>query len=424
MDLLYKDAKDDTYASSIASTWIWAPALFVSSYMAYANGIYGFLWFFLPNVLTLVLFGYLTQKYVPEEGFTVGSLFEDNKPQKMLHSIVSVILLICSTCVQFIALDMIVNMFLTMNIYISTIIIGLFCFIYIFYGGIKICIQSDVLKYIVLLLSSCLLVLAINVFLFSDFLTCIIEHNINNLGTIKWFGIKNVNFVNISLSFGITTAIGLFSAPYVDNTFWQRVYSMQKKKRFKIHLKSAIYFAMIPLMFGYLGFTATINNQSLDWNITKLFNHSIFLQIIFLIASLSTLIATIDSNMCALNALMVKDFKINNEIFPVPLFLIILPILIIYIFHPSIVDMFLVYGTIRTAIAIPTILVMFKHYEEKRLFYATLIAVLIGGIGYIYSTIVNNGYSWMFTVFALLFPLFGIKLFEYPDISEKNILIL
>jgi len=401
MDLLYKNGNDNTYAASIASTWIWAPALFVSSSMAYMNGLFGFLWFFLPNVLTLVLFGYLTQKYVPEEGYTVGSLFEDLDWQRKLHSVVSVILLVCSTCVQFIALDMIIGMFLPVNIYISTIIVGVLCFAYIYYGGIKLCIQSDAWKYIILAVASIFLVL---IMLFNN---AVPANEI--ICNIKWLGLNNPDFISISLSFGIITAIGLFSAPYVDNTFWQRVYSMDKERRYTIHFKSALMFGLIPLMFGFLGFIGTTMSASPAWNITQLFAGKPILQIVFLIAAMSTLIATIDSNMCALNSLTYKEFNLKNDKLPIPILIIGLPMLIIFVFHPSIVDMFLVYGTIRTAIAVPTVLKMFNRYDKIRLFVFTLLAVLVGGFGYVYCAIVGNGIGWCFTLFALLCPLLGYR---------------
>ena len=49
-DLVYRGDNDNTYAMSIAATWIWSPAIFVSSSIAYFNGLYGFLWFLIPNI--------------------------------------------------------------------------------------------------------------------------------------------------------------------------------------------------------------------------------------------------------------------------------------------------------------------------------------------------------------------------------------
>lgn len=41
-----------------ASTWIWAPALFVSSSVAYYYGLAGLAIFLIPNILCLILFGF------------------------------------------------------------------------------------------------------------------------------------------------------------------------------------------------------------------------------------------------------------------------------------------------------------------------------------------------------------------------------
>lgn len=43
-------------ALSIAATWIWAPALFVSTEKAYSTGWVGLFWFLVPNALCLVIF--------------------------------------------------------------------------------------------------------------------------------------------------------------------------------------------------------------------------------------------------------------------------------------------------------------------------------------------------------------------------------
>lgn len=43
-------------ALSIAATWIWAPALFVSAEKAYLWGFKGLAWFLIPNILCLIIF--------------------------------------------------------------------------------------------------------------------------------------------------------------------------------------------------------------------------------------------------------------------------------------------------------------------------------------------------------------------------------
>src|SRR5215212_9643866 len=47
---------------SIAASWIWAPALFVSVQKAYELGLPGIFWFTVPNILALVVFAFLAPR--------------------------------------------------------------------------------------------------------------------------------------------------------------------------------------------------------------------------------------------------------------------------------------------------------------------------------------------------------------------------
>ena len=100
MDLLYKGDKLLTYALSIAATWVGVAAIFVSPTMAYYNGLYGWLWYLIPNFLTLILFGYVTHYFVNHnninDAVNITNFFADKK-QKYLHSIVSVVLNVLMT---------------------------------------------------------------------------------------------------------------------------------------------------------------------------------------------------------------------------------------------------------------------------------------------------------------------------------------
>jgi len=58
---------------SIAASWIWAGALFISIQMAFEKGLAGIFWFTFPNVLALVLFAFWAPKIKDKfpEGFTL-----------------------------------------------------------------------------------------------------------------------------------------------------------------------------------------------------------------------------------------------------------------------------------------------------------------------------------------------------------------
>ena len=59
--------------SSIAASWLWAPALFISVQLAYEKGLAGIFWFTLPNVIALAIFALLApriRKIFPD-GYTL-----------------------------------------------------------------------------------------------------------------------------------------------------------------------------------------------------------------------------------------------------------------------------------------------------------------------------------------------------------------
>jgi len=62
-----------TGAMSVASTWIWAPALFLAAQKAYQQGLPGLMWFTVPNVGCLVLFAFLAPRIrkVFPKGYTL-----------------------------------------------------------------------------------------------------------------------------------------------------------------------------------------------------------------------------------------------------------------------------------------------------------------------------------------------------------------
>src|SRR5271154_1770197 len=59
-------------AISLAITWIWAPALFISAQQSYQNGVAGIFWFTLPNIISLMILAPLAvriREYLPR-GYT------------------------------------------------------------------------------------------------------------------------------------------------------------------------------------------------------------------------------------------------------------------------------------------------------------------------------------------------------------------
>lgn len=385
--LLWKNAKAIFYMASIAATWIWTPAVFVSSEKAYFSGLNGFLMFLIPNVLTLVVFAFFAHIVRDKtDGFTLSDVIRSaGVRQRNLHLAISMTVLVCSTCVQILGLHLLFSAWGEVPKWVSAIIVSISALVMVGKGGIKDSIRTDFGKYVIMFLGGLVLLVAM----------------IYSNGQIRLEGFNPVSFWQIAGTFGITTMIGLLSAPYVDQTFWQRAFSVDKKNIKKVFFGSAALFAAIPIIFGLIGFCAV---GGANWSITTAFSN-IWLKILLAICVLCALISTLDSNLCAISSIVCADMRKSLSVGRMSMAVLLLFGSFVMVFsNLGITDLFLIYGTIRTCAALPTILIILGKYDANRLFWATCLSVAIAPIGYIAS----GGY-WLFTVLALIIPALGYK---------------
>lgn len=402
--VLYRNGSSIDYATSIAATWIWAPALYVSSQMAHNFGLIGLLWFLVPNVLTLFVFGYFGRKAkdIVHDGVSLCDLISKASPQQeTIHALISKLLLVCSTVVQFIGIHTLLHSLLDIHKFTSFIITSCIALGIVYKDGLKACIINDRIKYFTILGIASILTIY----------TLFIKTDTSNVELIKEFDSKQ--FIDVTLSFGIVTTIGLLSAPYVDNTFWQRLFSIDKDKVIKVFSLSGLCFLIIPLLFGIIGLAhQDIGNNS--WQITDAFDN-IFLQFLLAVAILIAIISTVDSNLCAIVSLYYRkieeSFEFCNKEDCLHIVMVALLIASGFIFLTidiTIVQLFLLYGTVRTCAAIPTILIILNKYNTRRLLVATFVTIAICLPGYAIASL--YGYGFVFTVLAVLIPLFGINI--------------
>ena len=94
-------------AMSVASTWIWAPALFIAAQKAYQQGLPGLMWFTVPNVGCLVLFAFVASRIreVFPQGYTLPQYVATrfNARTHVAYLFCFLALQICSMGVQLIA---------------------------------------------------------------------------------------------------------------------------------------------------------------------------------------------------------------------------------------------------------------------------------------------------------------------------------
>lgn len=381
-------------ALSIASTWIWAPALFVSAQQAYENGYVGLLYFLIPNVLTLIIFipfakrlrrsfpaGYSLMGYM-------GKTYSNRVRGVYLFQMTALSLL--STVVQIVAGGTVISVLTGIPFMYTSIILGLFVYMYCRKSGIKASIYTGVIQMIIIILS----------------LIVIVGWTTERIGVDQFItglnGINEVTFTNAAgiqllMLFGIPTAISLLAGPFGDQNFWQRALSVKRGKLTQSFIYGAIAFAIVPLLMAVLGFLAVGDGFTPSDN--SMVNIEIataqlpaWTVVFFIFILLSGLMSTVDSNLSAISTLLndirptstLRDFRIAMLIF------VVLAITISNI-PASIIDLFLFYGILRATTFSTTILTLMKvELSERGVFYGILTSLIIGFPIFIYGQFTND----------------------------------
>ena len=374
-----------TSALSIAATWIWAPALFVSTEIAYKNGLVGLFWFLVPNVLCLILFIPFANRIreAMPKGITLSGYMAErykSKEVKKIYLFQLGALSALSTGVQLLAGSKILSKLTNVDFFTMTVIMAVIAFSYSQFSGIRASITTDAIQMVFMLVASIYFVF----------------YGIKYGGgpTVLVEGIKGISKngnhffsgagVEIFLGFGLPTTIGLLSGPFGDQSFWQRAFSVRKEKLGRAFFIGAILFGIVPLSMGVLGFIGAglglkgsgIINFEL---ISKLFPGWATIPFIFMI--ISGLLSTIDSNLCAVSSLT-TDFAKRNTLSKTKLSMIALLILGIVIANIpglTVTHLFLFYGTLRASTLLPTVFTLLGvKLTSKGVSIGVVMSLLIG----------------------------------------------
>ena len=204
------------------------------------------------------------------------------------------------------------------------------------------------------------------------------------------------NGLTVLLSFGLPSAIGLLAAPFGDQCFWQRAFSIRKDKMGKAFRLGALLFAVVPLSMGLLGFVAAgsgftaADSGMVGFELVQsIFPAWVMLPFLFML--ISGLLSTVDSNLCAA-ASLTSDFGGGMKAAKGSMLLVLaLAILIANIPGLTVTGLFLVYGALRSTTMLPTVLTLKgKALSARGVFAGVLASLAVGMPVFIMGTIVGN----------------------------------
>ena len=407
-------------AFSIAATWVWAPSMFVAAEKAYTQGLPGVFWFVVPNVLTLVLFGFFASwmRKIKPDGWTFSAFIREKYSNRThnLYLVESFGLQTLSFAVQLLAGATILHKLCGLQFFGTTLALALIPLAYTVAKGIKASIMTDFwqMLWIVAVLAVGLPIIFSNTEpgTFADGLA----------GATGAFGsLTDESGINVMLSFGIPTAIGLLSGTFGDQMFWQRVFSIREGEVKKSMMFAALIFACVPVSLSFLGFIAA--GAHLDIQDTQLTNVASVIAFApkwfvfpFLLLILSGLMSTVDSILCAVSSVSGHDIgvrlsgnrkwheRIQNSRFLFLLFgnevrtakmamiaVAIFAIIIANIPGMTIVYLFLLYGTLRSSVMLPSVwAIKGVKMSEAGLFWGILLSLCVGLPIFAYGNLNGN----------------------------------
>ena len=386
-------------ALSIAATWIWAPALFVSTEKAYTNGFVGLFWFLVPNVLCLIIFIPFAKRIRKEmpEGITLSGYMRDkynSEGVKRVYLFQLMGLSVLSTGVQLLAGSQVLSVATGMPFELVTVLLAVIALSYSIFSGIKASMLTDAIQMVFMLAASAaFLIMAIRPGGTSGILEGI--HGISGNYTSFW----SKEGIEVFLAFGLPTAVGLLSGPFGDQSFWQRAFAVKSNRIGRAFLVGAILFGMVPFSMGILGFAgAGIGYQAKDLGvinfelIREMFPAWVVLPFLFMI--ISGLLSTVDSNLCAASSLVTdmyggKELKKTKTAMVV---LLLAGILIANIPGMTVTRLFLFYGTLRASTLLPTVMTLRgAKFTPKGIQCGVISALAVGLPIFAYGTLLDSG---------------------------------
>jgi len=432
--------------SSIAASWIWAPALFVSVQMAFEQGLPGIFWFTFPNVIALAIFAFLGPKIREKfsEGFTLPQWIKYRLKSERVHKVYLfpyVFYQIMAITVQLFAGGSLVSLLTGISLLKIMPLLLIIALAYSLISGLEASIVTDFLQLATIFVGGII----------------IIPWTIGAAGGLSAVAgglggvtgqLTNIFDPGIAFSFGIVTAIGLIAGAISDQQYWQRTFAIDKKAIRKSFLIGAALFAVVPIALSLLGFLGA--NPALGIALPEGVDSSMigvatvaqllpaWATMIFVVVLLAGLSSTLDSGLVAFASLFAVDIvrynsdekKILNKEFRkekltekevllkkridqkvihksrlamigVGIVGLLIALAVIYIPNFGLQHLWWVFNTIAACVLVPTILSLYwDKLSAKGVYYGVLTSFIVGVPLFIYGSIIG---STLITVFSSLF---------------------
>jgi len=394
---------------SIAASWIWAPALFVSVQTAYQMGLPGIFWFTFPNILSLTIFAVLAPRIrrLMPAGYTLPEYIRQRFRSRRVHSVYLFPFMfyqLMAVVVQLYAGSNLVALLTgispsTVMLILAAVVLG-----YTLISGLEASVVTDFVQLSMILIAGVVIIplawragggaASVNA----------------GLGGVS--GSRNLFDLNVAFSFGITTSIGLISGSISDQSNWQRAFAVRKNELVKAFVFGSVLFGIVPIGLSVLGFLGA--NPALGITLPKGIDVSMigvqtiahllprWACLLFSVMLLAALSSALDAGLAAASSIWVADIsrpktddsavrsaRLSMAVMTIAGLLITLGIR--YIPGFGLEQLWWVFNTIAACVVVPTVLSLFwKGLSETGVFWGVLVSFVVGIPLFIYGNIINK----------------------------------
>ena len=394
---------------SIAASWIWAPALFVSTQVAYQKGLAGLFWFTVPNVLALMLFAALGPKIreLFPEGYTLPQFIRKRLGSRKLHLLYLFpyfFYQLMAVTVQLFAGGHLIMLLTGIPLMTVMPILLVIALSYTLISGLRASVLTDVIQLLaILMIGAVILPMA---WVTGGGWTAI---SAGFSGTGQFSGLFDPG---VAFSFGIVTAIGLIAGAVSDQQYWQRTFALKKEDLKKAFIFGSVLFAMVPVGLSILGFLAVSPDSGIaladgaDTSMIGVQTVATLLPrwalVLFTIMLFSGLSSTLDSGLSAVSSLWVTDIRKDGDerqkIRSARLAMTGIGLLGLGVAYLAdqvpgfgLQHLWWIFNTIAACILVPTILSLYKKdLNPNAVFWGVLVAFVLGIPLFVYSNIIDQ----------------------------------
>ena len=395
--------------SSIAASWLWAPALFVSIQLAYETGLPGIFWFTFPNIVALAIFAFLAPKIRKKmpEGYTLPQYIKYRLQSEKVHKVYLFpyfFYQLMAITVQIFAGGSLIFLLTGIPLIIIMPILLVIALIYTYISGLEASIVTDFVQLAMIFIIGAI-ILPLTWSAAGGFSA--ISAGLGGLA-----GIRNIFDPGIAFSLGIVTSIGLISGAISDQQYWQRAFAIKKNHLVKAFIFGAIIFGVVPIALSTLGFLGANSAlgitlpQGVDISMigvqtvaTLLPSWAVFLFVIMLLSGLSS---TLDSGLSATSSLWVTDVvksksdkdaikSARKSMFGVAILGLLVALLVVYIPQFGLFHLWWIFNTIAATVVVPTILSLYwSRLDARGVLWGVLVAFIIGLPLFIYGNLIDK----------------------------------